>query len=64
METNASPSVHTRAGTAGGTLLVVALQISSQEMLKTVVLAALGAVVSFWVSHLLQRLVKKRTKSG
>jgi hypothetical protein len=56
--------VHTRAGTAGGTLLVVALQISSQEMLKTVVLAALGAVVSFWVSHLLQRLVKKRTKKG
>ena len=62
MGTNANPSVNTRAGTYGGTLLVVALQVTSQEMLKTVILAALGAVVSFWVSHLLQRVVKKRRK--
>ena len=50
----------TRAGTVGGTLVVVLLQITSGELLKTVVLAAVGAAVSFTVSWLLQGLVKRR----
>ena len=54
-----SPDLSTRAGTAGGTLLVVLLQISSGEVLKTAVLAAVGAGVSFVVSYTLQRLIKK-----
>jgi hypothetical protein len=52
-----------RAGTVGGTLLVVLLEIGSGELLKTVVLAAVGAVVSFGVSYALQRLVKRKRRS-
>jgi mannitol-specific phosphotransferase system IIBC component len=44
----------------GGTLLVVLVQITSGEVLKTAVMAAVGAVVSFGVSWLLQRVVKRR----
>ena len=39
-----------RAGTVGGTLLVVLLQLSAAQLLETVVLAAVGAVVSYGVS--------------
>jgi drug/metabolite transporter (DMT)-like permease len=55
------PSISTRAGTAGGTLLVL-LNINGEEILKTVVMAAVGAAVSFAVSYLLQRLVKRWPK--
>lgn len=41
---------HTKAGTAGGTLLAVLLQVSGGEVVKTIVLAAIGAAVSFMVS--------------
>ena len=57
---NLSPSANERAGTLGGTLLVLLLQIRSEEILKTVVMAAVGAAVSFGVSNLLQRVVKRR----
>lgn len=50
----------TKAGTLGGTLLVVLLHISGEEVVKTALLAAVGAVVSFSVSFLLNRMVKKR----
>lgn len=53
-----SGGANTRVGTAGGTLLVL-LQVSSTEMLKTAVLAAVGAAVSFGVSFFLQRLVQR-----
>lgn len=51
-----------RAGTLGGTLLVVLVHISSQEVLKTIVLAAIGAVVSFGVSWMMRFLVGNRKK--
>ncbi|RYZ49454.1 MAG: hypothetical protein EOO14_20630 [Chitinophagaceae bacterium] len=50
----------TRAGTTGGLLINVLLQISGSEMIKTVVVTATGAAVSFLVSFLLQRLLKRR----
>jgi hypothetical protein len=50
----------TRAGTIGGTLFILLLHISSEEVLKTALLAAVGAVVSFTVSFVLNRIVKKR----
>jgi len=59
METNQSPQLNTRAGTVGGTLLAVVLQISSTELLKKAVMAATGAAVSYAVSFFLQRLLKK-----
>ena len=55
-----SPGVHERAGTVGGTLVVVLVQITGGELVKTAVMAAVGAVVSFGVSWLLQRVVKRR----
>jgi hypothetical protein len=54
---------HLRAGTAGG-LLPVLLQVSADELVKTICLAAVGAFVSFSVSLFLRwltgRLKRKR----
>ena len=51
----------TIAGTAGGTLLSIVTHMG-EEALKTVLLAAIGATVSFAVSFCLQRLVKRWRK--
>jgi hypothetical protein len=59
MEPNAYPNPSPKLGALGGTLLVIALHITREELLKTVVLAAIGAAVSFAVSLLLQRLLRK-----
>jgi mannitol-specific phosphotransferase system IIBC component len=48
----------TKMGTAGGTLMIILANITTGDVLKTVVLAALGAVVSFGVSLLLKRMMK------
>lgn len=48
----------TRAGTIGGTLLTVFYNIRSEDVVKTIVLAGVGAVVSFVVSLLLKALLK------
>jgi urea transporter len=63
MENNPQFDTPARAGTIGGTLIVLLLHISSEELLKTAVLAALGAAVSFGVSFLLGRITKRR-KTG
>lgn len=52
-----------KAGTAGGILFVL-LHVSSQEMMKTAVLASIGAAVSFTVSLLLKVIVKKIRGDG
>lgn len=45
------PTDHsTRRGTLGGTLLVLIVQLNPEELLKTAVLAAIGASVSFVVT--------------
>ena len=52
----------TKTGTAGGTLLSIFANINSEDLLKTAVLAAVGAVVSFAVTLLLKlraRRIKK-----
>jgi mannitol-specific phosphotransferase system IIBC component len=61
MDTPVMPG-NTRAGTAGGTLLVVLLHLNCGELVKTAVLAAVGAAVSFAVSFVLQRLVRQLNK--
>ena len=43
-------------GTVSGTALTLAMNIESSDILKTVVLAALGAVVSFVVTVGLKRV--------
>jgi hypothetical protein len=60
MENNANADTSTKAGTIGGTLLVLLLHITSEEILKTALLAAVGAVVSFGVSFLMNKIVKRR----
>jgi len=49
-------------GTVCGTVLTVLVNIGSSDIIKTVVLAALGAVVSFSVSLLMKWLVKRLYK--
>ncbi|HVT86410.1 MAG TPA: hypothetical protein VHD35_14500 [Chitinophagaceae bacterium] len=48
----------TKMGTLGGTLMIILANITTGDLLKTVVLAALGAAVSFGVSLLMKRLVR------
>ncbi len=48
----------TKAGTIGGTLLTVFYNIRSEDVAKTIVLAGVGAVVSFVVSLLLKKILK------
>ncbi len=52
----------TKAGTVGGTLLTILVNINSADLLKTVILASLGAVVSFSVTLLLKVLIKRFKK--
>lgn len=53
----------TAAGTAGGTVLSVLATIQSGDLTKTVILAALGAVVSFGVSLALKWVAKRWSRS-
>jgi hypothetical protein len=49
-------------GTAGGTFLSVLPNLHSEDVLKTIILATLGAVVSFIISMTLKYLIKKHKK--
>jgi hypothetical protein len=48
-----------KKGTIGGTLTVLLANITSPDILKTAVLAAIGAVVSSLVTLLIRKLAKK-----
>jgi mannitol-specific phosphotransferase system IIBC component len=52
----------TKAGTASGTLLSIFANINSGDVVKTAILAAIGAVVSFSVTLLLKLLIKRLKK--
>ncbi len=47
-------------GTVSGTALTVLMNIGSSDIIKTAILAAIGAVVSFSISVLLKWLFKTR----
>ncbi len=53
-------SLTLRAGTFGGFALSVIPNLTSADVLKTIVLAFIGAVVSFGVTVLLKRLTSKK----
>ncbi len=53
---------HTLMGTVGGTFLSVVPNLHSEDVLKTVLLASVGAVVSFIISMALKALLKKHKK--
>lgn len=50
------------AGTAGGTFLSIIPNLNSEDVVRTVILAALGAIVSFTISVLLKFLIRKHKK--
>jgi hypothetical protein len=50
----------TVAGTAGGTLLTLFANIHSEDIVKTAILATIGATVSFTISLFLKWIAKKR----
>ena len=54
--------IHLKIGTASGTLLSISPTIFTQDIVKTIVLAVIGATVSFMVSLLLKRITKRRNK--
>ena len=51
---------HTRAGTIGGTVLVLLTSLATGDVLKAMVLAAAGATVSFFVSLFWKWLLEKK----
>ena len=53
-----SEPIHTKATTIGGTLFVLLANINSADIVKTIILTAIGAVVSFGMSVLLKFLLK------
>lgn len=53
---------HTIIGTAGGICLSVAAVLSKEEVFKTVLLAVIGATVSFGISLLLKYFLKRFKK--
>jgi len=57
-------SSYLKTGTAGGTLVIILANISSSDLLKTALLAAVGAMVSFLVSYLFKRIFEKRKLPG
>jgi len=56
MDQNFEIDGSTKAGTAGGTLLILFVHLTTGEILKTILLAFIGAVVSFLVSLILKRV--------
>lgn len=53
-------SLQVSLGTGFGTLVAMLPRLSAGDFLKTILLAALGATVSFLVTLALQRLFRKR----
>ena len=49
-------------GTAGGTFLSILPNLNSEDVVKTILLATLGAIVSFTISILLKFLIRKHKK--
>jgi hypothetical protein len=53
-----SEPTHTRATTLGGALTILFANITSPDIVKTIVLTGIGAVVSFVMSVLLKAAIK------
>jgi len=49
-------------GTAAGTFLSIVPNITSEDVVKTIILAVVGAIVSFSVSMLLKKFTKSKNK--
>ena len=63
MEFQYPPDMNTRAGTVGGLTLVLLIKLDASMLMETVIVACIGAVVSFSVSVLLKWMIRQ-VKSG
>lgn len=48
----------TKTGTASGTLLTIFANITKEDLIKTAILAAVGALVSFSITLVLKFVIK------
>ncbi len=53
---------HTKFGAAGGILTILLVNINSGDVIKTILLAALGATVSFFISFVLKYCISRWQK--
>jgi hypothetical protein len=51
-----------RTGTIGGTLTIVLANIHAGDLLKTIVLSVIGAIISYGTSLLMKCLTKPKKK--
>lgn len=56
-------NIQLKIGTASGTLLSISPGIFTQDIVKTIILAVVGATVSFMVSYFLKKITKRKRKS-
>lgn len=61
MDANMGPDTHTGAGIAGGVVLVL-LNVTTLQLVETVLLAILGAAVSFTTSVGLKWMMRRWRK--
>jgi putative flippase GtrA len=54
---NMNEGTHTKAGIFGGTLTILLTTINGSDVMKTVLMTSIGAVVSFIISHALKKLI-------
>ena len=60
-----SEPTHTKATTIGGTLIVLLANINSSDIIRTIVLTAIGAIISFGMSVLIKMVMKWwKTRKG
>ena len=50
-------TIHTRATTIGGTMTIILANIHSEDIVKTMVLGAIGATVSYVMSLVIKKVV-------
>lgn len=55
-------NISLKTGTAAGTLLSIVPNLHSEDILKTVLLAVIGAIASFTATLILKMLTKVRKK--
>lgn len=51
-------NIYLKTGTAGGIFLSILPQLTSADLIKTILLATIGAIVSFGVTWLLKHFTK------
>lgn len=50
---------HTKYGTAGGIITIIFVNLNSGDVLKTIILTSIGAIVSFSISLFMKYCLKK-----